>query len=167
MCFSCIFTFLEIIKQNVAYFLLSSRLKWKQKFINFGKFFKYTLIWQLSQYNRIKLFRMKLKTTKHYQSHVQKKLNNIFWPTQYQNLLYNILDFILFSLIKKDLLIKISSSGWYGSVDWAPACKPKGHQFNFQSAHMPGLQARFPVQGRREATTHWCFSPSLSLFPSV
>ena len=27
---------------------------------------------------------------------------------------------------------------------------------------MPGLQARSPVQGMQEATTHWCFSPSLS-----
>ena len=31
---------------------------------------------------------------------------------------------------------------------------------------MPGLRARSPVGGVREATTHWCFSPSLSPFPS-
>ena len=30
---------------------------------------------------------------------------------------------------------------------------------------MPGLQDRSPVGGTREATTHWCFSPSFS-FPS-
>ena len=52
--------------------------------------------------------------------------------------------------------------GWCGSVDWMLACKPKGHQFNSQSRHMPGLQARSPVRGTQEATTHWCFSPSLS-----
>ena len=40
--------------------------------------------------------------------------------------------------------------------------EPKGHQFNSQSEHMPGLQARSLVGGTREATTHWCFSPSLS-----
>ena len=28
--------------------------------------------------------------------------------------------------------------------------------------HVPGLQARSPVEGVQEATTHWCFSP----FPS-
>ena len=55
------------------------------------------------------------------------------------------------------------SSGWCGSVDWMPVCKPKGHQFNSQSGHMPGLQARSPVGGAWEATTDWCFSPSLSL----
>ena len=52
--------------------------------------------------------------------------------------------------------------GWCGSVDWTPAWEPKGHQFNSQSGHMPRLQARSPVGGAQEATTHWCFSPSLS-----
>ena len=51
---------------------------------------------------------------------------------------------------------------WWGSEDWAPACEPKGHWFNSQSGHMPGLWARSPVGGAREETTHWCFSPSLS-----
>ena len=32
--------------------------------------------------------------------------------------------------------------------------------------HMPGLQARSPVGGAWEATTHWCFSPSLFSLPS-
>ena len=57
------------------------------------------------------------------------------------------------------------SSGWCGSVEWAPAWEPKGRWFSFQSGHMPGnwtLRARFPVGGMQEATTHWCFSPSLS-----
>ena len=51
---------------------------------------------------------------------------------------------------------------WCGSVDSAPACKPKGRQFDSQSGHMPGWQARSPVRGAGEATTHWCSSPSLS-----
>ena len=33
--------------------------------------------------------------------------------------------------------------------------------------HMPGLQARSPVEGMREATTHSCFSHSLLPFPSL
>ena len=63
------------------------------------------------------------------------------------------------------IYIRIFSSldpGWCGSVDWVPACEPKGHRFDSQSGHMPGLQARSPIGGVQEATTHWCFSPSLS-----
>ena len=52
--------------------------------------------------------------------------------------------------------------GWCGSVDWVLACEPKGRWFHSQSGHMPGLRARCPVGGAREATTHWCFSSSLS-----
>ena len=52
--------------------------------------------------------------------------------------------------------------GWCGSVDWVPACEPKCCQFDSQSGHMPGLQARSPWGGTREATTHWCFSPCVS-----
>ena len=54
------------------------------------------------------------------------------------------------------------SSGWCGSVDWALAYEPKGRQFNSQSGHMPRMIARSPVRGAWEATTHGCFSPSLS-----
>ena len=57
------------------------------------------------------------------------------------------------------------SPGWCGSVDWMLACEPKGHQFDPQSGHMPGLWARSPVGGMWEATTYWCSSPSLS--PSI
>ena len=53
-----------------------------------------------------------------------------------------------------------------GSVDWVPACDPKDHRFDCQSGHMPGLPARSPVEGAREATTHWCVSHSFSL-PSL
>ena len=42
------------------------------------------------------------------------------------------------------------------------ACESKGHRFDSQSGHMCGLQARFPLGGMWEATTHWCFSPSPS-----
>ena len=52
--------------------------------------------------------------------------------------------------------------GWCSSVDWALDYEPKGCQFSSQSGHMPGLQARSPVGGTQEATTHWCFSPLLS-----
>ena len=54
---------------------------------------------------------------------------------------------------------------WCGSVDWALACEPTGHWFNSQSGHMPGLRARSSVGVALEATTHWCFS--LSLSPSL
>ena len=59
-------------------------------------------------------------------------------------------------------LKKNYSLGWCSSVDWAWACEPKGHQFDSQSGHMSGLQARSPVGSIQESTTHWCFSPSLS-----
>ena len=60
------------------------------------------------------------------------------------------------------------SPGWCGSTNWAQACEPKGRWFHSQSGHMPGLWARCPVGGVCEATTHWCFCPSLLLpfFPS-
>ena len=59
------------------------------------------------------------------------------------------------------------SPGWCGSVDWVLACEPKGCWFDSQSGHMPGLQARFSVGAKWEATTHWCFSPSLSPSPPL
>ena len=58
-----------------------------------------------------------------------------------------------------------SSPGCCGSVDWVLAWEPKCRQLNSQSGHIPWLQARSPVGGTQEATTHWCFSPSL--FPSL
>ena len=48
-----------------------------------------------------------------------------------------------------------------GLVDWVLAYEPKGHWFDSQSEHMPGLWARSPVGGTWEATTYWCFCPSL------
>ena len=46
---------------------------------------------------------------------------------------------------------------WCGSVDWAQVCQLKGHRFNSQSGHMPGLQARSPVRGMWEATNQCIF----------
>ena len=63
----------------------------------------------------------------------------------------------------------ILSPGWYGSVDWKPACEPKGHWFNSQSGHKPNLQARSLVGGVWVAS-NWCFSHigvSLSLLISL
>ena len=37
---------------------------------------------------------------------------------------------------------KWKGPGWCGSVDWTPACKLKGYQFDSWSQYMPGLQAR-------------------------
>ena len=51
--------------------------------------------------------------------------------------------------------------GWCGSVDWVLACEARGHYFDSQWGHMPGLRARSPLGGNREATTHWCFPLSL------
>ena len=45
------------------------------------------------------------------------------------------------------------------------ACKPKGHQFNSQLGHMPGLQARSPVGGVCERQPHIGVSRPLFLPP--
>ena len=45
-------------------------------------------------------------------------------------------------------------------------CWPENHRDACSipsQGHKPELQARSPVEGAREATTHWYFSPSLSL----
>ena len=41
--------------------------------------------------------------------------------------------------------LKWFSPGWYGSMDWVPACKSEGCRFNSQSGRMAGLRARSPV----------------------
>ena len=61
----------------------------------------------------------------------------------------------------------VNGPSWCSSVDWAQACERKGCWFNSQSGHMPGLQARSPVGGMQEATTHWCFPLFLLLFFSL
>ena len=52
------------------------------------------------------------------------------------------------------------SPGCYGLVDWATACEPKGHWFDSQSGHMPGLWARALFGDMWEATD-WCISHTL------
>ena len=37
-------------------------------------------------------------------------------------------------------------------VDWVLSCKPKGHWFDSQTGHVPGLLARFLVGGIQEST---------------
>ena len=53
-------------------------------------------------------------------------------------------------------------SGWCDSVDWVPACKPKGRQFNSQSMHMPAGQVPSRGCARGNLT---CMFLSLSLSP--
>ena len=50
------------------------------------------------------------------------------------------------------------------SVGWASSCKPRGHQFDSRTQHVPGLPARSPVGGVWEATNQFLSLP-LS-FPS-
>ena len=38
------------------------------------------------------------------------------------------------------------SPSWCGSVDWTPACEPKGCLFHSQAGHLPGFRAR-PLVG--------------------
>ena len=76
----------------------------------------------------------------------------------------SIFSFVTYKFLKI-IFPTVNCPGWYSSVDWAPACEPKGGWFDFWSGHMPGLQARCLVGGTWEATTHWCFSLSFS-FPS-
>ena len=59
------------------------------------------------------------------------------------------------------ILLKIKRGpGGCSSVDWVPACKPKGHQFDSQSGHMPGLLARSPA-GDMWEVTDWSMSHTL------
>ena len=51
-----------------------------------------------------------------------------------------------------------------GVAQWIerPPTNHRIYRFDSQSGSMPGLQARSPVGGAQEATTHWFFLPSLS-----
>ena len=59
-------------------------------------------------------------------------------------------------------IVKYFRADWCSSVDWAQACEAKGHPFDSQSEHMPGLQARSPVGGHVRGT-HMLMVLSLSL----
>ena len=74
---------------------------------------------------------------------------------------------IIFQNITLYLSKIIFCLGCCGSVDWVPACETKGRWFHSQSGYVPGLQAGSPVGGAQEATTYWCFSPSLLPFPCL
>ena len=71
--------------------------------------------------------------------------------------------YILFLVDKKF----ISSPGWCGSVDCAPAYEPKGCWFNSHSGHMPRLWALYPVGGVRVNHTLIFLSVSFSLLPPL
>ena len=66
-------------------------------------------------------------------------------------------------------MLHSSRPGWCGSVDSMPACEPKGHWFNSWSGQVPGLQARSPLGGVWEETSHSIshISMFLSLFFSL
>ena len=65
-------------------------------------------------------------------------------------------------LISKDLKERINSPGWCGSVDWvAPGHQRVASLIPSQGTCL-GCRPEVPSRGAREATTHWCFSPSLS-----
>ena len=62
---------------------------------------------------------------------------------------------------------KVHKNDEYKWLAWlsglSVGCELKGHGFDSQSGHMPGLRARSPAGGVWEATycCIWCFSPSL------
>ena len=60
------------------------------------------------------------------------------------------------------------SPGWCDSV---VECQPADQgvaSLTPSLEHMPEFRARYPVGGAQQATTHWCFCPSLSpSFPSL
>ena len=70
-------------------------------------------------------------------------------------------------MIGKGVLNKSFIFALAGVAQWIE-CWPVNKRvtgFSSQSGHMPGFGARSPIGGAWEATTHWCFSPSL--FPSL
>ena len=73
--------------------------------------------------------------------------------------------------LKCMIYINMYCPGWRGSprwttFSWVPACEPKGHWFDSQSGHMPGLPARSPVGRMRGNHTLVFLSLSFFLFPS-
>ena len=72
-----------------------------------------------------------------------------------------------YSVIVRNWKVILKPSGcpnWCGLVGWVLSCKVKGHWFDSQSGHVPGLWVWFPVRHIREAAS-WCFSfTSMFLF---
>ena len=63
----------------------------------------------------------------------------------------------------KYFVLRMSSGcGWCGSVVECWPVNPRVICSIHSLGHMPRLWAMSPVGGTWEATTHWCFSPSLS-----
>ena len=52
----------------------------------------------------------------------------------------------------------LHSPDWCSPLGWVTSHKPKGHQFNSWSEHMPGLKARSPIGAMLEATNQYFFS---------
>ena len=106
LCFIWVFTFLKIIKHNMLKMLhIFFHLQYENGYIKihqFWCFLKCTLIWQLDciwQYNQTKIFWMKLRTTKHYESHLMgKKTNTLFGQS-------NIIMILKKMTLNKNLLI--------------------------------------------------------------
>ena len=66
-------------------------------------------------------------------------------------------------------LIKNDDRALAGVVQWIE-CWPMNQMVTswiLSLGLMPALLARSPVGGMQEATTHWCFCPSLPPFPSL
>ena len=59
---------------------------------------------------------------------------------------------------------KILSTGWFGSGDWVPACKPKSHRFDSQSGPCACVAGQVASGGVREATDLFHINVSLPLF---
>ena len=77
------------------------------------------------------------------------------------------------SLLRREVTLQVLASnfkragfcpGWCSSVNRAQACESKGHRFDPQSGHMPGLQAGAPVGGHVRGNHTSMF---LSLSPSL
>ena len=81
------------------------------------------------------------------------------WLRIFQKLMYKVVTIIREGWLANFVLwcIKRIDPDWCGSVVWAPAWESKGRQFNSQSGHMPGLQAR-SLFGSMQEATNWCFS---------
>ena len=67
-----------------------------------------------------------------------------------------------------NVFLKISAITWKillalaGVAQWIECSPRTSLRFNSRLGHMPGLWSGSPVGSVWEATTHWCFSPSLS-----